>query len=131
MAGTGTGAGDVTERFFDDLAQRGHEPLLSKARGKIKFEIVDGKQVDRRIVGFDKGVITVSRRNVATDGVIRADRAVFESIASGRSNPIAAVLRNELVVQGDWRLLVLVQRLFPGPPKTRSSRRPAGYAKRQ
>ena len=131
MAGTGTGAGDVTERFFDDLAQRGHEPLLRKARGKIKFEIVDGKRVDRRIVTLDKGVITVSRRNVASDGVIRVDKAVFESVASGRSTPIAAVLRNELAVQGDWRLLVLVQRLFPGPPKTRPSRRPAGYAKRR
>ena len=122
---------DPTERFFEELAQRGHEPLLRKARGTIRFEIVDGKQVDRRVVAIDKGDITVSRRNVACDGVIRADKAVFENIASGRSNPIAAVLRNELAVQGDWRLLVLAQRLFPGPPKTRPSRRTAGYAKRR
>ena len=129
MAGTGTV--DVTDRFFDDLAQRGHEPLLRKARGTIKFEIVDGNRVDRRIVAIDRGAITVSRRNSACDGVIRADKAVFESIASGRSNPIAAVLRNELAVQGDWRLLVLVQRLFPGPPKSRPTRRTAGYSKRR
>jgi putative sterol carrier protein len=127
----GTGGRDVTERFFDELAQRGHEPLLRKARGTIKFEVVDGKKVDRRVVAIDKGEITVSRRNVTCDGVIRADKAVFESVASGRSNPIAAVLRNELAVQGDWRLLVLVQRLFPGPPKKRPSRRAAGYAKRR
>jgi putative sterol carrier protein len=127
----GAGGGDVTDRFFDDLAQRGHEPLLRKARGTIKFEIVDGKRVDRRVVAIDKGEITVSRRNVTCDGVIRADKAVFESVASGRSNPIAAVLRNELAVQGDWRLLVLVQRLFPGPPKARPRRRTAGYAKRR
>jgi putative sterol carrier protein len=124
-------AGDVTERFFDELAQRGHEPLLRKARGSIRFEIVDGKKVDRRIVAVDRGDITVSRRNVSGDGVIRVDKAVFERVASGRSNPIAAVLRNELAVQGDWRLLVLLQRLFPGPPKTRPSRRTAGYAKRR
>lgn len=127
----GTGGGDVVERFFDDLGQRGHEPLLRKARGTIRFEIVDGKKVDRRVVAIDKGEITVSRRNVAGDGVIRVDKAVFESLASGRSNPIAAVLRNELHIQGDWRLLVLVQRLFPGPPKARPSRRAAGYAKRR
>ena len=127
----GTGGGDVTERFFDDLGQRGHEPLLRKARGTIKFEIVDGKRVDRRVVSIDRGDITVSRRNVACDGVIRVDKAVFESVASGRSNPIAAVLRNELSVNGDWRLLVLLQRLFPGPPKKRPSRRTAGYAKRR
>jgi putative sterol carrier protein len=127
----GTGGGDVTERFFDDLGQRGHEPLLRKARGTIKFEIVDGKRVDRRVVAIDRGDIKVSRRNVACDGVIRVDKAVFESIASGRSNPIAALLRNELAVQGDWRLLVRFQRLFPGPPRTRPSRRAAGYAKRR
>ncbi|HEU5009561.1 MAG TPA: SCP2 sterol-binding domain-containing protein [Gaiellaceae bacterium] len=127
----GTGGGEVTDRFFDDLVQRGHDPLLRKARGTIKFEIVDGKRVDRRIVAIDRGDITVSRRSVTCDGVIRANREVFERIASGRSNPIAAVLRNELFVQGDWRLLVLVQRLFPGPPKARPSRRAAGYAKRR
>jgi len=127
----GTGGGDVTERFFEELAQRGYEPLLRKARGTIKFEIVDGKKVDRRFVAIDKGEIRVSRRNVACDGVIRVDKAVFERVASGRSNPIAAVLRNELAAQGDWRLLVLVQRLFPGPPKARPSRRAAGYAKRR
>jgi putative sterol carrier protein len=127
----GAGGGDVTERFFEELAQRGHEPLLRKARGTVKFEIVDGKKVDRRVVAIDKGDITVSRRNVTCDGVIRVHKAVFESVATGRSNPIAAVLRNELDAQGDWRLLVLVQRLFPGPPKTRPSRRAAGYAKRR
>jgi putative sterol carrier protein len=127
----GTSRGEITERFFAELAQRGHEPLLRKARGTIRFEIVDGKKVDRRTVTVDRGDITVSRRNVSGDGVIRVDKAVFERLASGRSNPIAAVLRNELAVQGDWRLLVLLQRLFPGPPKTRPSRRTAGYAKRR
>jgi putative sterol carrier protein len=127
----GTGEGDVTEQFFDELAQRDHEPLLRKARGTIRFEIVDGNKVDRRIVTVDRGDISVSRRNVSGDGVIRVDKAVFERVASGRSNPIAAVLRNELAVQGDWRLLVLLQRLFPGPPKTRPSRRAPGYAKRR
>jgi putative sterol carrier protein len=126
-----TGAGDVTEQFFEELAQRGHEPLLRKARGTVKFEIVDGKKIDRRVVTIDRGDISVSRRNVSGHGVIRVDKAVFEKVASGRSNPIAAVLRNELAVQGDWRLLVLVQRLFPGPPKARPSRRAAGYAKRR
>ena len=127
----GADRGGITERFFDDLGQRGHEPLLRKARGTIKFEIVDGKRVDRRVVAIDRGDIRVSRRNVACDGVIRANKDVFESVASGRSNPIAAVLRNELSVQGDWRLLVLLQRLFPGPPKARPTRRTAGYAKRR
>jgi putative sterol carrier protein len=127
----GTGGGDVVDRFFDDLVQRGHEPLLRKARGTVKFEIVDGKKVERRVVAVDRGEIKVSRRNVGTDGVIRVDRAVFEKVASGRANPVAALLRGEVAADGDWRLLVLIQRLFPGPPKARPSRRTAGYAKRR
>ena len=127
----GTGGGDVVQRFFDDLAQRGHEPLLRKARGTVTFEIVDGKRTDRHVVAIDKGDISVSRRNVSGDGVIRVSKDVFERVATGRANPIAAVLRNELSAQGDWRLLVLVQRLFPGPPKKRASRRTAGYARRR
>ncbi len=45
---------------------------------------------------------------------MRADKAVFDKVASGRLNAVAAVLRGDLQVEGDWRLLVRMQRLFPG-----------------
>ena len=122
---------DPTRRFFDELSQRGQEPLLRKLSGSVRFDIVDGKRVHRRYVTVDKGQISVSGSGSGGQSVIRADRAVFGQIATGELNPVAALLRGELAMEGDWRLLVLVQRLFPGPPAKKPSRRAAGYAKRK
>jgi SCP-2 sterol transfer family len=127
MAGTG----DATTEFFDGLAQRGYEPLVRKLNGAVRFEIADGKRVERRYVTVDKGHVSVSGRGSGGKTVVRADRAVFGRIASGELNPVAAVLRGDLAIEGDWRLLVLVQRLFPGPPRARPRRRTAGYAKKR
>jgi SCP-2 sterol transfer family protein len=125
------GTGDATTEFFDGLAQRGYEPLLRKLSGAVRFEIADGKRVERRYVIVDKGHVSVSGRGSGGKSIIRADRAVFGRIAAGELNPVAAVLRGDLTIEGDWRLLVLLQRLFPGPPRARPRRRAAGYAKRR
>ena len=58
---------------------------------------------------------------------VRAERRVFEGLAAGRLNAVTALLRGELVAEGDPRLLVRLQRLFPGP---RSSRRISGAGRR-
>jgi|SRR5919109_1133427 putative sterol carrier protein len=123
--------GDATSDFFDRLAQRGYEPLLRKLSGSVRFDISDGKRVERKYVAVDKGQISVSGRGPAGASIVRAERALFERVATGEVNPVAAVLRGELAIEGDWRLLVLIQRLFPGPPMTEPSRRAAGYAKRR
>jgi putative sterol carrier protein len=112
---------DATAGFFDELGRRGHEPLLIKARGTARFEIVDGTRTLRWLVAVDEGDIRVSRRNAAPDCVVRADKTVFDRVAAGELNFMAAVLRGELVVEGDPRLLVLLQRLFPGRPPSRSA----------
>ncbi|MCI0633082.1 MAG: SCP2 sterol-binding domain-containing protein, partial [Actinobacteria bacterium] len=67
--------------------------------------------------------IAVSSGSAEADCIVRAEKAVFDKVASGRLNAVAAVLRGDLAVEGDWRLLVRMQRLFPGrrPPR-RSSR---------
>ena len=43
---------------------------------------------------------------------------MFEGLAAGRLNAVTALLRGDLVADGDWRLLVRLQRLFPGSAKT-------------
>lgn len=121
---------DPTDRFFAQLAAREHEPLLRKASGTTRMEVVEGRRTRRWLIAVDKGDITVRRGSGEAACVVRADKAVFDRIVSGRLNAVAAVLRGELAVEGDWRLLVLVQRLFPGPPRKRASRRVAGYSTR-
>jgi putative sterol carrier protein len=113
---------DPTTEFFDDIGRRGHETLLEKATGTVRFDLRNGKQVDRWLVSVNKGDVTVSRKNVAADCVVTADRALFDSVASGRTNAFAALLRGAMGVEGDVRLLVSFQRLLPGPPRVRKRR---------
>jgi predicted lipid carrier protein YhbT len=107
---------DPTAAFFEELAGRGHEPLLQKAKGSTRFDIVDGRRTLRWLVTFDKGNIGVSRRNVSADCVLRSDKVLFDRVASGKQNAVAAVLRGDIGVEGDWRMLVRIQRLFPSSP---------------
>ncbi len=121
---------DPTSEFFGELSRRGHEPLLQKATGSTRFDLVHGKRTDRWLLTIDKGNLAVSRKNTAAGCVMRADKALFDRVVTGELNAVAAVLRGDLAVEGDWRLLVLVQRLFPGPPGARRKSRAAGYARR-
>lgn len=121
---------DATAEFFGELGGRGREPLLNKASGTLRFDLRDGKRVDRWLVAVKKGDVTVSRRNVGADCVVSTDRALFDGVASGKTNAMAALLRGAMGVEGDVQLLVLFQRLFPAPPRARRRRRSTAPARR-
>ena len=121
---------DSVEAFFEELASRGHEPLVRKVTGSARFDVGDGKRTERWSVTIDKGEIRVSRKNAAADAVVRADKASFERAVVGDLNLMAAVLRGEVVVEGDPRLLVVIQRLFPRPSGRRPRRKSSGSARK-
>jgi alkyl sulfatase BDS1-like metallo-beta-lactamase superfamily hydrolase len=116
--------------FFDELASRGHEPLLWKVTGSARFDVVAGQRTEHWLVTIDKGDIRVSRGNAAAGSVLRADKASFDRIVAGELNLMAAVLRGEVAVEGDPRLVVRLQRLFPRPQGERTLRQ-AGSARRE
>jgi putative sterol carrier protein len=105
---------DSTEELFESLRHHGHDPLLQRAKGTVRFDIRNG-QVETWSVELDGGDLAVSRKARKADCTIKADKAVFDRIASGEVNALAAVLRGELEVLGDPELLLLFQRLLPGP----------------
>ena len=109
---------DPTAGFFLELGSRGHEPLLADvAAATVRFDITRARHTDRWFLGIDKGDLAVSTVDDAqADCVISADRVLFDGIATGAVNAMAALLRGELSFDGDPELLVLCQRLFPGPP---------------
>jgi putative sterol carrier protein len=119
-------AQDPTRTFFDDLAARGHEPFLKDASGTLRFDLIDGRRVEHWYVSIDQGDVSVSKQMAAADAVLRTDRSVFDRIASGRMNSMAAALRGELVPEGNLSLFMVFQRLFPGPPRPRAGRRTDG-----
>jgi putative sterol carrier protein len=106
---------DVTTEFFQGLEARGHEPALTKASGSVRFDLTDDGRKSRWLVEIHHGDIAVSHRNAKADCVIRVEKSLFEQIAQGKENAVAAVLRGELQIDGSPQLLVLFQRLFPGP----------------
>jgi len=111
---------DATTEFFHGLGARGHEPRLEKVRGTLRFDLTNGKRTARWLVAIDKGDIAISHKNAKADCVVRADKTLFDGIASGEVNAFAAALRGSMGIEGNPELLVMFQRLFPEPARSRS-----------
>ena len=104
-----------TDSFFTELGRRGHEPALQHRTATVRFDVTRGNDVDHWNVRIDNGDITVSRGDHRADCVIGADQAVFDAIATGQANAMAALLRGTLRVEGDAELFVIARHLLPAP----------------
>ena len=105
-----------TDAFFDELAARAHEPLVRSASGTVRFDLVDGDEIEHWYITMRSGDVEVSHKNARADAVVRLGRDAFDGMVSGTMNAMAATLRGELAVEGDLGLVMLFQRLFPSPP---------------
>ncbi len=114
-------AGGRAASFFQGLGRRGHQPLLGRVRGSIRFDVRDGERAGHWFVLIDRGHVAVSRRHDAADAVVETAASVLDGIVSGQVNTTAAVLRGEVRVQGDLHLLLMFDRLMPGPPTSSGS----------
>jgi putative sterol carrier protein len=112
---------DATTELFESLRARGTEPLLQHAHGTMRFELGNGR-TDHWTVEIDGGKVAVSHANRKADCMVRADKKLFDGLASGEVNAMAAVLRGALTVEGDPELFVLFQRLFPTPVSVRRTK---------
>ena len=110
---------DSAVEFFEELGRRGHEPLLGKVTGRVRFELEDGDRDDTWLVDIRRGDVTVSHGAGDAECTIRGERALVDDVATGRANAMSAVLRGGLQCTGDVELLLAVQRIFPGPPRER------------
>ena len=106
---------DTAGELFERLGAVEHLPLPKRASGTMLFELTGGTRTERWRITVDKGAVAVARGNGPADCVMRADRKLFGRMASGKVNAFAAVLRGAITIEGDPRLLVLFQRLLPGP----------------
>ncbi|HEX7311703.1 MAG TPA: SCP2 sterol-binding domain-containing protein [Gaiellaceae bacterium] len=118
----------ATAQLFEALSNRGSDPLLAKAHGTVRFDIVKGRVTESWLVRIDKGNIKVSRGAGPADTVFRGSRELFADLATGKENAFAARLRGAIGVEGDMRLAVLFQRILPNPQS--SERGPAGRSGR-
>jgi putative sterol carrier protein len=107
--------------FFESLAGGRHTALLGSTSGTMRFDVVDGADQRHWYVTVRKGDIEVSQLEDSADVVVTADREVFDAVVSGEMNAMAAVLRGEVAVAGALGLVISFQRLFPGPPGSRTT----------
>ncbi len=106
--------GSPTERFFEGLdGCRGH-PLVRRANGTIRFDLVDGDNVEHWSVALRGGDVDVDHDAGPADAVVRVDRKLFDGMVDGSVNAMAATLRGSLVPEGSLGLVMQFQRLF-GP----------------
>ena len=119
---------DATTRFFDRLGGGDPRPALGRATGSLRFDLQGAGRTEHWRVDMRRGAVAVSQAAGPADCVVRTDAAMFEDLARGRANAMAATLRGEVVLDGDPALLVRFQRLFPEPTGRRitSSARTVG-----
>jgi hypothetical protein len=117
-----------TSAFFDRLAERGTEPGLARTTGSVRFDLTRDGTAEHWRVDFRRGATAVSHATGPADCVVRADAALFDDLARGRANAMAAMLRGQLLIEGAPELLIRFQRLFPAPtePPKRASARTVG-----
>ncbi|MGB7051908.1 MAG: SCP2 sterol-binding domain-containing protein [Acidimicrobiales bacterium] len=112
---------DPTEHFFEDLASRGEEPLLHNISGSLRIDITDGATTRHFHITVDGGHVDVSHRIIRADAIVRVERALFNEMAEGKMNPLAAFLRGRFTIEGDPGLMTSLTRLFPGPPSSQKA----------
>lgn len=115
-------------QFFDELARRGHEPLLRRVCARVGFDTQDGDKPVHRLVTIDHGDLQVSEADGApADATFTCSQSELDALLTGRTSVMASLLRGALTVQGDPELVVLAQRLFScQPAPTSGSGLPVG-----
>jgi putative sterol carrier protein len=113
---------DATSEFFERLGRVGHVSALEWTTGTLRFDLEGHGRTHRRMVAIKRGAVVVSDTGDEdrADCVVRMPAALFDDLASGRANAMAAMLRGAVAVDGDRTLMIRFQRLFP-PAVARTS----------
>ncbi|AXO37375.1 SCP2 sterol-binding domain-containing protein [Micromonospora chalcea] len=107
----------------------GRNPELPETTcGTIRLDLHDDGRTEHWYLTIDRQDVRVDRLSEDADLVVRADREVFDRMAAGLLHPAAALLRNDIAVEGDLKLLMALRRIFPGHPDARHPREAAGQA---
>jgi hypothetical protein len=117
--------GQVTEAFLTGLSERGDDPALRKMTGSIRIDLRDNGKVEYWHLTFDRGRVSVKKeaRGRHANCQVVTDSELFDRLAAGRANAMAAVLRGAMHTRGDLDKFLAFQRLFPGPPRKTGRKR--------
>ncbi|GIJ23687.1 SCP2 sterol-binding domain-containing protein [Micromonospora lutea] len=107
---------EAVHAFFDGLVKGGGR-MLRQVSGTVRFDLRYPDRVDHWTVSIDQGQITVAHGEAPdVDTVIYTDEELFLRMAYGEVKPVSAWLRNDFTADGEFRLVMLLERLFAPPP---------------
>jgi hypothetical protein len=108
--------------YFAQHARQAPERLLRRTTGTIRFELEGPGGLDVWHLTIHYGRLAVAHHARSADTVIRTRRDFFLRMARGEAKPLTAWLRNDIVAEGHFRFVVLLERLFPPPVGARHPR---------
>jgi hypothetical protein len=114
---------DPTTQLFNRISRIGRVDSLADVEGRLRFDLNMGDRVEQWTIDVHYGQITVSRDGAEANCVVALDKGLLDRIATGHANAMSSLLRADIIVSGDVRLLVLLERLLPGPAGARGPRR--------
>ncbi|MCO1598978.1 SCP2 sterol-binding domain-containing protein [Micromonospora sp. RHAY321] len=107
---------------LEQLGSGRRTDLPETTAGTLRLDACDDGHSEHWYLTVDDQHVRVTRSSSDAELVVRGDRTVFDRLASGETHLSAALLRNEVTVQGNIRLLMLLRRIFPGPVGARHPR---------
>ncbi|MGI5215794.1 SCP2 sterol-binding domain-containing protein [Plantactinospora sp. CA-290183] len=113
---------DPTTDFFEGLNHRPPDPLLTRVRGTLRFELTQGEKVEHWLLVLSAGSVSATQADRPADCTVRTDRGFFDLIAKGEANPFASLLRNRVSVEGKLLLYSYLNHLVPGPSDAHTPR---------
>ncbi|MEH0930277.1 SCP2 sterol-binding domain-containing protein [Micromonospora sp. CPCC 205558] len=114
--------GATAEQYLQQLDAGRRPDLPESTAGTLRLDVRDEGSTDHWYLTISDQQVRVARSTEDADLVVGADRWVFDRMVNGELHPGAAMLRNELTVQGNMRLLMLLRRVFAGPSDARHPR---------
>jgi len=107
--------GHSTADFLSRLSRSPATPITMKAGGTIRLDVERDVGTEVWFVTLRDGTTQVSRQAQQPDLVIRGHQTLFDRLVLGQARLYAALMRNEINVEGDLALLSSFERLLPGP----------------
>ncbi|MBM0203573.1 SCP2 sterol-binding domain-containing protein [Micromonospora sp. STR1s_5] len=114
--------GATAEQYLRQLDTGRRPDLPETTAGTLRLDVRDDAGTDHWYLTIADQQVRVARSADDADLVVRADRWVFDLMVNGQLHPGAALLRNELTLQGNMQLLMLLRRIFAGPSGARHPR---------
>ncbi|MEU5938230.1 SCP2 sterol-binding domain-containing protein [Micromonospora sp. NPDC047548] len=108
--------------FLQGLSPRRRPELPETSAGTVRFDVRDEGHTEHWYLTLRDQRLDVTRSSADADLVIRGDREAFDRLANGRTHTFALLIRNDLTLRGDVRLLMTLRRVFPGPAEARHPR---------